>query len=365
MTIDPDVRRASTLPRDAYDEATFRRSIDSVFARSWHVVGEREGAMEPGSARPFDLLPGCLDEPLVVTRDAGGTERVLSNVCTHRANLVVPAACTATSLRCRYHGRRFGLDGKLVSMPEFEGALEFPRPADDLPVVPSARWGPLRFVGLSPAHGFHDLVTPLREHLSFLPLDELVAEDVRDYEVGAHWALYIDNYLEGFHVPFVHPTLNEALDFNAYLVETTPLGVTQIALAARDGRPSTGPVFDLPVGHPDRGSRVAAYYFWLWPTTMINAYPWGLSVNMVRPLGATRTRVTFASYVIDRSLRDVGVGADLHRVEMEDEAVVEAVQRGVRSRAYQGGRFSPSREPGVHHFQRLYAEHLRTASADL
>ena len=353
MPIDPDVRRASTLPREAYDEATFRRSIDAVFARSWHVVGEREAALEPGSALPFGLLPDCLDEPLVVTRDAAGTERVLSNVCTHRANLVVPAACSAASLRCRYHGRRFGLDGKLTSMPEFDQALDFPGPSDDLPIVPSARWGPLRFVALSPAHPFDELVAPLRERLSFLPLDGLVAEDVRDYEVAAHWALYLDNYLEGFHVPFVHPTLNEALDWNAYLVETTPLGVTQIALAARDDRQRPGPVFDLPAGHRDHGARIAAYYFWLWPTTMVNAYPWGLSVNVVRPLGANKTRVTFASYVIDRSLRDVGAGADLHRVEMEDEAVVEAVQRGIRSRAYRGGRFSPTREPGVHHFQRL------------
>jgi len=358
VPIDPDIRRASTLPAAAYDEPTYRRSLDAVFAQTWHVIDEAGLPLESESARPVTLLPGSLDEPLVLTRDASGRERVLSNVCTHRANLVVKAACSASSLRCRYHGRRFGLDGKLASMPEFEEAVDFPRAQDDLPVLPSATWGPLRFAGLAPRHPFDDVVEPLRERLSFLAWGDVGVTEVRDYEVEAHWALYVDNYLEGFHVPFVHPSLNEALDWNTYVVEPTAHGVTQIALASNDPRRIAGPVFDLPAGHPDHGKRVAAYYFWLFPTTMVNAYPWGLSVNVVRPLSSTRTRITFASYVVNASLRDAGAGADLHRVEMEDEAVVEAVQRGIRSRAYRGGRFSPTRESGVHHFQRLLAAAL-------
>lgn len=358
MPIDPDVRRASTLPGAAYDEATYRRSLDVLFARTWHVVDEAGEPLANESARPVSLLPGSLDEPLVLTRDASGVERLLSNVCTHRANLVIKTACAASSLRCRYHGRRFGLDGKLTSMAEFEEALDFPRPDDHLPEIPSRRWGPLRFAGLAPDQPFDELVAPLARRIGFLPLDDLRASEVKDYELDAHWALYLDNYLEGFHVPFVHPTLNEAIDWNAYVVEPTTFGVTQIALASKDPRRSSGPTFDLPAGHCDHGARVAAYYFWLFPMTMVNAYPWGLSVNMVRPLSSTRTRVTFASYVLDDSLRDQGAGAELHRVEMEDEAVVEAVQRGIRSRAYRGGRFSPAREAGVHHFQRLLAAAL-------
>jgi len=357
VSIDPDIRRATTLPREAYDETTYRRSLDAVFAQTWHVFGERDGALEPGSARPITLLEGSLDEPLVLTRDAQGATHLLSNVCTHRANLVVGAPCAAASLRCRYHGRKFGLDGRFLSMPEFEAAAGFPRAEDDLPRVRSGTWGPLRFASLAPAHALSELLAPL-ERIAFLPLGGLVAEDVRDYEVDAHWALYVDNYLEGFHVPFVHPTLNEVLDWDGYLVEPTPLGVTQVALATRAGGRSEGPSFELPAAHEDAGRRVAAYYFWLYPGTMINAYPWGLSVNLVRPLSASRTRITFASYVVDATLRDVGAGGDLHRVELEDEAVVAAVQRGVRSRAYRGGRLSPSRETGVHHFQRLLGNAL-------
>ena len=112
-------------------------------------------------------------------------------------------------------------------------------------------------------------------------------------------------------------------------------------------------VFDLP---PDQGKRVAAYYAWLFPNLMLNFYPWGLSINVVKPLAVDRTRVTFLSYVRDPGKLDRGAGAGLDRVEMEDEAIVEATQRGVRSSHYDRGRYSPTREQGVHHFHRLLAE---------
>src|SRR5262249_30927658 len=109
---------------------------------------------------------------------------------------------------------------------------------------------------------------------------------------------------------------------------------------------------------PDRGRNVAAYYFWLFPTTMLNVYPWGLSVNVVQPLSPSRTRVKFVSYVGREDLRGVGAGGDLDRVEMQDEAVVAAVHRGMRSRLYRPGRYSAAHERGVHHFHRMLAAAL-------
>jgi choline monooxygenase len=118
------------------------------------------------------------------------------------------------------------------------------------------------------------------------------------------------------------------------------------------------PAFDLPAGHPDEGQRIAAWYFWLFPNLMLNFYPWGLSLNVVQPLGPTRTRVLFRSYVSDPNALASAIGSDLHRVEMEDEEIVEATQRGVRSRLYDRGRYSPRREQGTHHFHSLLARFL-------
>jgi len=304
---------------------------------------------------PFTLLEGTLDVRGLLTCDEGGEEHALSNVCTHRANLVVEEPGPCRELACRYHGRKFSLDGRLRAAPGFEGAEGFPAASDDLPSLALERWGPLRFVSLSPSVPLAELFAPVTERLGWLPVErwEVDPASTRIYPVHANWALYCDNYLEGFHIPFVHPALRRELDVRAYRTDLFPHGTLQTGIAS--GREE---VFDLPPGHGDVGERIAAYYFWIFPNLMLNFYPWGLSVNVVEPLGPERTRVVFLAYVADPKRRGKGAGGDLHGVEMEDEAVVEAVQKGVSSRLYDRGRFSPERERGVHHFHRLLAERL-------
>ena len=259
-------------------------------------------------------------------------------------------------LVCRYHGRRFDLDGTFRHMPEFEGVKGFPSEADNLPRVATGSWEEsFLFASLSPAASLQELLAAMAERLAWLPLRELRfdAGRSRDYLVRANWALYIDNYLEGFHIPFVHASLNEAIDYGAYTTELFPWSSLQLGIA----RPGEA-AFELPASSPDQGKRVAAYYWWLFPNTMFNVYPWGVSVNIVEPQAHDRTRVRFLSYILDERKLDQGAGSGLDRVEREDEAVVEAVQRGARSTLYTRGRYSPTREQGVHHFHRLLASAL-------
>jgi choline monooxygenase len=356
LTIDPEIARAATLPGWVYsDPEILARCRDRVFARSWQLIGDTDQVKVPGQVSTVTMLEGFLDEPLLLTRDRDDRLHCLSNVCTHRGTLVCEGPGIETALRCRYHGRRFGLDGRFLSMPEFEGAIGFPSPADDLPRVTFERWHKLVFASLAPSHGFAALFAEVEERCGFLPIDDAVLDPTRsrDYLVRANWALYCDNYLEGFHIPFVHPSLNGALDYGAYRTELFRWSNLQVGVASGGDE-----VFALPPGHPDHGQSIAGYYFWLWPNTMINVYPWGISVNLVKPLAVDRTKVSFLSYVWDPSRLDRGAGAGLDRVEREDEAVVESVQRGVRSRFYDRGRYSPTREEGPHHFHRLLAAAL-------
>jgi phenylpropionate dioxygenase-like ring-hydroxylating dioxygenase large terminal subunit len=356
FSIDPDIRKASTLPAWAYsDPSVFERAKERLFARTWQLVADSDAVNVPGQVHPFTLLEGCLNEPLLLTRDRSDAIHCLSNVCTHRGNLVVEHAGVMTVLRCRYHGRRFQLNGRFHSMPEFEEAKGFPTSADDLPRVSFEAWGKLLFASLAPAHDLDALIGAVRERCGFLPVGEAALDPTRsrDYIVNANWALYCDNYLEGFHIPFVHAALSDALDYSAYRTELFGLSNLQMGIAG-----GAEDVFEIPPGHPDDGRRIAAYYWWLFPNTMLNFYPWGISVNVVRPLAVDRTKVSFLSYVWDPSRLDRGAGTGLDRVEREDEAVVEGVQRGVRSRLYLRGRYSPTREQGVHHFHCLLAEWL-------
>jgi choline monooxygenase len=348
--IDPDIRRASTLPAEFYrDPAVLARLVERVIAPGWHALGDLDG-LAPLGQRALTLLPDCLDEPLLVTCDATGTLRCLSNVCTHRANLLVEGEATGASVRCRYHGRRFGLDGRMLAMPGFEGAADFPSERDHLPEVAWGRLGPLAFAALAPGIPFSTWMAPVLDRLGRLPLDRfrLDPASAHDYEVRAHFVLYLENYLEGLHIPFVHPELAGALDWGAYRTECFAHGILQLGIAA-----DQAPAFAPGTAAVENGARVAAYYYWLFPSTMLNFYPWGLSLNVVTPLSIDRTRVSFRSYVLDEDRRGAGAGGDLDLVERQDDAIVERVQRGVRARLYRKGRYSPAHEIGVHHLHRL------------
>ncbi|MDG1571130.1 aromatic ring-hydroxylating dioxygenase subunit alpha [Robiginitalea sp. M366] len=354
--IDPDIRKAETLPASFYrDPEVYQALKEKVFYQSWQCIGDSGMLGDPGSATPLMLLEGFLDEPLVLTRDAGGNPYCLSNVCTHRGNLVVEESGPARKLVCGYHGRRFGLDGSFEHMPEFEQTKDFPSPCDHLAQLPLRQWGPFLFAGLDPAFEIGPVLEAMEARIGFLPLDQLRPDPSRTqvYDVKAHWALYCDNFLEGFHIPFVHKALDAVLDYGDY--ETVLFEHCNLQIGYADGEQE---VFALPEKHPDAGRQVAAYYFLLFPNTMFNFYPWGVSVNWVHPLGPDHTRVTFKSFVWDASKLDRGAGSGLDRVELEDEAVVEGVHKGLQSRFYRAGRFSPTREQGVHHFHRLLAEFL-------
>ena len=119
--------------------------------------------------------------------------------------------------------------------------------------------------------------------------------------------------------------------------------------------------FDLPSTSPDYGKRVGGYYFWVFPNMMFNFYPWGLSINIIQPLGKSNTKVKFLCYVLDESKLRQGAGANLDMIELEDEAVVQNVQKGIRSRFYQFGRYSVNRESGTHHFHQLISKFMNSS----
>ena len=356
FNIDPDIRKAETLPASFYkDEEIFEALKQAVFYKTWQWIGDESLVQLPQSVHPFVLLDGYLTEPMVLTKDAQDELHLLSNVCTHRGNLVALNPGKAKKLSCFYHGRRFDLAGKFEHMPEFEQTEDFPRPCDNLHKFPLKKWGPLLFAGLDASFDFQQVLDTMEERVGFLPLHELKLEKplCKDFLVHAHWALYCDNYLEGFHIPFVHQGLNEVLDYGSY--ETVLYDHCNLQIGYTE---EATEVFDLPEGHMDYGKNVAAYYYWVFPNMMFNFYPWGLSVNVVKPIDSGRTKVSFISYVLDPSKLEKGAGSQLEKVEREDEFVVEAVHNGIRSNFYKAGRFSPTREQGVHHFHRLLAHFL-------
>ncbi|MEM8712663.1 MAG: SRPBCC family protein [Planctomycetota bacterium] len=348
-TPNADIARAETLnERLHYDPTAHRRAVTRIFTRAWQLVPALDSSWRQ---EPLVLLEDGLDEPLVLTRDEGGEERLLSNVCTHRGALLAEEASDAKALRCRYHGRRFDLSGCMEACPGFESAEDFPRAEENLSQLPLKKIGPLRFTSLDPSISFADWSAPLA--VTMREFEGLTLEydpsSSRVFEIEASWALYCENYLEGFHIPFVHPELNRGLDFSRYRTELEPYAVRQLGVASSPDEPRL---------QSRPGEDVVADYLWLYPNLMVNAYAWGISVNLIEPIGPGRCRIRYLRWVGRPELTDQGVGGALDAVELEDQEIVLSVQKGVRSRLYPGGRFAPKLETGPHHFQRLMARDL-------
>jgi choline monooxygenase len=354
-----DIASAFTISADFYrNEKLFAHVRENIFARSWQFITDSARLKAPGHALPITILDGCLSEPILLTRDSDDRIHCLSNVCTHRGNMLTEGECHVSSLRCRYHGRRFNLDGTFASAPGFEDALNFPSPSDDLPAVPFGSWKTMLFANASRTDQLfplEDLVADMDARLGWLPLEKFLFDSTgaREYLVKANWALYCENYLEGMHIPYVHPDLATALDIKDYRSEIYKYSNLQIGIAS-----GAQESFDLPPSSPDCGQKIGGYYYFLFPNMMFNFYPWGLSINVVEPLAQELTKVVFLPYVFDQSKRALGAGAALDRVEREDEEIVEKVQKGVKSRFYRRGRYAPRWEQGVSHFHELLKRYV-------
>jgi len=355
--VDPDISIAKTIDTAVYTSPeVFEEMKERIFSCSWQFIGSSELVNEKGSCYPFTLLENYLNEPLLLTKDDRGKISCLSNVCTHRGNILIYEPCQTANLRCKYHGRLFHLDGKFKSMPEFKEVKHFPSADDDLHQLPLFQWNKFLFTSLDKKFPAEDFLKDMMKRLDWMPLDEFVFRPdlSKDFLVDANWALYCENYQEGFHIPFVHTGLNSLIDYGDYQTELFfPYSSLQIGIS------KTGEdCFDLPTSSPGHGKKIAAYYFWVFPNLMFNFYPWGLSVNIVQPLTVDKTKVSFHIYVWKEEKRNKGAGKNLNKVELEDEEIVQNVQKGIRSGFYRHGRYSVTRERGTHHFHRLLAGFL-------
>ena len=355
--INSQIQKAETLSSSFYtQEDKYQESIEKIFVRSWQYIGDRTQYLKaPENVFPITLLENSISEPLIL--EINNEEiQCMSNVCTHRGFQIIHHPAKLKKIVCGYHGRRFDLDGKVEYMPEFKEAEDFPRPCDHLTKLSVNRWKRFLFAGIDPKIDFSMIKNKLDERLGFMNMDgwRFAPEYSKVYNVNANWALYCDNYLEGFHIPFVHQDLNSIIDYGEYTTECYDHMSVQIGYGK-----SGDEGFDFPEGHPDFGKVVVAYYYWLFPNFMLNIYSWGVQINIVKPISKEYCKVEFLYFIADEDKWEkFGKDSLAEKVEREDEYVVEGVQKGMKSRFYDTGRFSPKREKGVHYFHQLVSQYM-------
>ena len=345
---------ASTIPAPWYVDARIADlELKTVFSHTWQLVGRVEQVEKPGQF----ITTTIAGEPIVVVRGNDHILRAMYNVCRHHAAAVVTEPCGQTSiLHCPYHGWNYGLDGSLKGMPEFDGVKDFDRQKNGLLPARTEAWENFVFVSLDlQAPSLRDFLGGLVKRVAGLGVSRLHYFDSRVYDIACNWKVFVDNYLDGgYHVPHLHKGLNSVLDYKEYTIENEDRYCLQSS-------PMVSSDEDKATGATRKGDR--AWYFWQYPNLMINCYEGYMDTNFVIPVDVDHCRVIFDFYFGDVSEaareyneQSVAVGA---RVQEEDLGICEAVQRGLKSRAYGAGRLSVRREAGEHLFHRLLAADLK------
>jgi choline monooxygenase len=351
------LEKAWTIPAPWYfDPRIAQWERQGVFASNWQAVGRLDQVKEPGQFFTIDVS----GEPLLVVRSEDGQLRAFYNVCRHHASAVeTQAAGSAKQFRCPYHGWTYGNDGALKGMVEFEGVCNFDRKDNGLVPLRVDAWENFVFVNLDGE------AAPLNEFLGRVPAlatplnlkETLHYFDRRVYTLNCNWKVYVDNYLDGgYHVPHAHKGLSSVVEYTKYTIETFERACLQCSPL------DAASAADSAIAATRQGQ---AFYLWVYPNFMINAYSGVMDTNLVLPLGVDRCAVIFDYYFADIST----AAAQKHRdsiavsekVQDEDMAICDSVQRGLASRAYLAGRLSLRREAGEHLFHRLLHRDLTSA----
>jgi phenylpropionate dioxygenase-like ring-hydroxylating dioxygenase large terminal subunit len=349
--------RAWTIPGDWYtDPRVAELERTAVWSRTWQLVGRTAQVAAPGEFLTADVA----DEPIVVVRGTDGVLRGFFNVCRHHAAAVMTAPCGKVDrMRCPYHGWTYDLEGRLRGVPEFDGVCDFDRAATGLVPLAVATWENFVFVHLDPdpqplvAH-----LGSLVEQVAPLGLGQLTFCERREYTLNCNWKVFVDNYLDGgYHVPHLHEGLASILSHKDYTIENFERFCLQSSpIDARGGEAMTAAV-----------RKGQALYYWIYPNLMLNWYAGYLDTNLVIPLGIDRMKVIFEFYFDDigpeRTAQNKQSMDVSERIQDEDHAICESVQRGLASRAYRAGRLSVRREAGENLFHKLLTRDLRSGLA--
>ncbi len=350
--------QASTIPSAWYtSEEAAELERQRLFGNAWLCVGRTDQVEKPGHFFTIEVA----QEPLLIVRGEDGILRGFFNVCRHRAARVATAECGQTDrLRCPYHGWTYDLSGQLKGVPEFDGVAGFKREENGLPAITVDTWGPLVFAHLGkPTLDLKEFLSPMPEKLAPYRLDTLRCVARKEYVLQCNWKVFVDNFLDGgYHVNAIHPSLAGVLDYKNYKTECFDWTSLQSSPMKK------------PDASDDRSAALvrtgqAASYWWAYPNLMLNAYEGVMDTNLVLPLGPDRCRVLFDFYFVGQDQDDAALIRQREsikvadQIQAEDVGICEDVQRGLRSRSFDTGRYSFRREQGVHHFHCLLARQLQ------
>jgi choline monooxygenase len=334
------IGKAETIPSDwYYSDAIFTFEKEVLFSRFWQLACHENELPETGDSYMLEVA----ENPLMLVRADEETINAFYNVCKHRGGPVAVKKGTASVLQCQYHGWTYLLDGSLRGVPHFKKVDLFDKKDFGLEPVNHQCWEGFRFVSLNDeGPALPEVLEGISETIAPIDLSEYQFVEKQSYQIDCNWKVYVDNFLEGYHIPIVHPELAKLLDYGEYKTDTTEWYSLQHS----------------PFQNGDniyKASDGKAYYYFIFPNIMLNILPGRLQTNVIRPVSPTRTEVIFKYYYANPDDENM-IRDDIeysNKIQDEDIEICELVQKGLQSDAYDKGRFSVEREKGVYHFQTI------------
>ncbi|WP_441000248.1 aromatic ring-hydroxylating oxygenase subunit alpha [Fodinibius sp. SL11] len=345
------IERAETIPsRWYYSDSIFEFEKEILFSRFWQLACHKSELPKVGDSHMLEVARN----PLMLVRADEQTINAFYNVCKHRGGPVAVKKGTTSVLQCQYHGWTYLLDGSLRGIPHFKKVALFDKKDFGLEPVKQQDWEGFLFVSLDDkSPELVKILSGISETIAPIDLSEFKFVEEQSYHLNCNWKVYVDNFLEGYHIPIVHPELAKLLDYGEYKTDTSewyslqhsPFQAGDNIYKSNDGK---------------------AYYYYIFPNIMLNILPGRLQTNVIRPISPTHTEVIFKYYYTNPDDKDM-IHDDLEyseKIQDEDIEICELVQKGLQSKAYNKGRFSVEREKGVYHFQsvlkREFANFLET-----
>jgi len=338
------IERAVTIPSEwYYDQQIYQFEKKNIIGKYWQLACHESELPEPGDSFTMEVA----GNPVLIVRDQNNELKAYYNVCKHRGGPVVVKKGTTSVLQCQYHGWTYLLDGSLRGVPQFNKVDLFDKKDFGLEPITLDIWQGLVFICLN--DNFIPLeiyLSGISKQLSPINLKDFKYHSKETYQIECNWKVYVDNYLEGYHIPIVHPELAKLLDYKKYKTKTH----SWYSLQHSSFKENEENIYKTEEGE--------AYYYFIFPNIMLNIIPGRLQTNIVNPVSPTSTEVIFQYYYSDvdsEKSREI-IKDDIaysHNIQTEDAEICEKVQKGLASEAYDKGRFSVKREKGVYHFQTL------------
>ncbi len=373
------VERATTLIPDAYrSQDFFEIEQERVWSGGWVAAGYTSQVREPGDV----FLAEVAGQSLIITRDKQGQLHAFHNVCRHRGSMLVDKDCKRDVIRCPYHSWGYSLDGRLLGAPYFKGldvsdeqkaifdtsdAAGFCK--DDFPLLRVAveTWGCFIFVNLDGKAGpLSDWLGDLPERFARFPLKDLQLVRRQPFRIHANWKLVAENFMEYYHLPWVHPELCTVSGFNDHYRFQGRGMYTGMVTSPLTQNPDSAQRFDLPtMPGLNEIERVTAYWVMLFPNTAWFLLPNHLFMLFYRPEGPGVTIESADMLVHPNALEAPDAAVEIDKimafwsmVNGQDVWAVENVQKGIKSRAYPGGRMCYRFEEPIHRFQNMVIDRM-------